>query len=34
MKLQRPIARFGRSTTGMPPIWVYEGSDGVLVIFN
>lgn len=24
-KLQRQIARFGSSTTGMPPVWVYEG---------
>src|SRR5688572_14215250 len=33
-KLQRQIARFGASTSGMPPVWVYEGTDGVLVIFN
>lgn len=31
-KLQRQIARFGDSTDGMPPVWVYEGSDGVLEI--
>jgi hypothetical protein len=31
-KLQRQIARFGRSTLGMPPPWVYRGSDGALVI--
>ena len=31
-KLQRQIARFGASTVGMPPVWVYEGSDGVLEI--
>jgi hypothetical protein len=33
-KLQRQIARFGASTAGMPPIVAYEGSDGVLVIYN
>jgi hypothetical protein len=34
MKLHRQIARFGDSTAGMPPIWVYEGADGAMVIFN
>jgi hypothetical protein len=33
-KLQRQIARFGRSAMGMPPPWVYETSDGVLVVYN
>ena len=33
-KLQRQIARFGRSPAGMPPPWVYEASDGVLVLYN
>src|SRR5262245_24723604 len=33
-KLQRQIARFGASAAGMPPPWVYEGTDGELVIFN
>jgi hypothetical protein len=33
-KLQRQIARFGTSSTGMPPPWVYEASDGVLVLYN
>jgi hypothetical protein len=33
-KLQRQIARFGASTVGMPPPWVYEASDGVLVVYN
>jgi hypothetical protein len=33
-KLQRQIARFGASTTGMPPPWVYRGSDGALMIYN
>jgi hypothetical protein len=34
IKLGRQIARFGASTTGMPPILVYESADGVLVIYN
>jgi hypothetical protein len=34
IKLARQIARFGASSVGMPPIVVYEGSDGVLVIYN
>lgn len=25
---------FGRSAIGMPLPWVYEGSDGVLVLYN
>jgi hypothetical protein len=25
---------FGRSAVGMPPPWVYEGSDGVLILYN
>ena len=33
-KLARQVALFGRSATGMPPPWVYEGSDGVLVLYN
>src|SRR3954463_12366245 len=33
-KLQRQIAQFGRSTAGMPPLWVYEAADGVLVVYN
>ena len=33
-KLQMQIARFGVSTVGMPPIWAYEGSDGVLMMVN
>ena len=33
-KLQRQIALFGASNIGMPPPWVYEGSDGVLVLYN
>jgi hypothetical protein len=33
-KLQRQIARFGNSALGMPPLWVHQGSDGVLQIVN
>lgn len=33
-KLQLQIARFGASAAGMPPIWVFECSDGVLSIVN
>ena len=33
-KLQRQIALFGRSIVGMPLPWVYEGSDGVLMLYN
>jgi len=33
-KLARQIALFGRSVVGMPPAWVYEGSNGVLVLYN
>jgi hypothetical protein len=32
--LQRQIALFGSSVVGMPPPWVYEGSDGALVLYN
>ena len=33
-KLQRQIARHGRSTAGMPRLWVYRCSDGELMIYN
>jgi hypothetical protein len=33
-KLARQIAQFGASMIGMPPIIVYEGTDGVLMIYN
>jgi hypothetical protein len=33
-KLQSQIARYGASTHGMPPPWVYRGSDGALVLYN
>jgi hypothetical protein len=31
-KLQRQIARHGRSLNGMPPVLVYRGLDGALMI--
>lgn len=34
VKLQRQIAQYGSSTEGMPPIFVYRGSDGEFVIFD
>jgi hypothetical protein len=33
-KLARQISLFGRIAVGMPPPWCYEGSDGVLVLYN
>ena len=33
-KLARQISLFGRSTAGMPPPWVYEGADGILVLYD
>lgn len=33
-KLQRQIAQFGKQIAGMPPLWVYEAADGVLVIYD
>ncbi len=33
-KLHRQIARYGTSASGMPPIWVYQGADGLLIIAN
>lgn len=33
-KLQQQIARFGASMDGLPPVWVYEGSDGALEIVD
>jgi hypothetical protein len=33
-KLQRQISLFGRSSDGMPPLWVYGGTDGTLVVYN
>lgn len=31
-KLQRQIAAFGTGQSGMPPLWVYRGSDGELML--
>lgn len=33
-KLASQISLFGASMVGMPPPWVYEGSDGVFVVYN
>jgi hypothetical protein len=33
-KLQRQIAKYGSSITGMPLIQAYEGSDGFLEIYD
>ena len=33
-KLIRQISRFGDSADGMPPVWVYRGSDEELMIFD
>ena len=33
-KLQRQIALYGRSNVGMPALWVYEGLDGVLMLYD
>jgi len=34
IKLARQINKYAASSDGMPPPWVYEGTDGELVIFN
>ncbi len=33
-KLQRQIARHGKSVAGMPPLWVHRGSDGELMVMD
>ena len=33
-KLQRQIARHGRSTAGMPRLVAYRGSDGELIVYD
>lgn len=33
-KLQRQVARFGRTTVGMPPVIVYRANDGEFVIYD
>jgi hypothetical protein len=34
VKLQDQIIQFGVSTAGMPPLQVYRGSDGELMIYD
>jgi hypothetical protein len=34
IKYARQVSRFGSSSVGMPPIVVYEGNDGELMIYN
>jgi hypothetical protein len=34
VKLHNQIARYGTRTTGMPPLLVYRGSDGELMIYD
>src|SRR5688572_13107366 len=34
VKLQRQIAKYGLSTQGMPPVEVYRGTDGKLMIYD
>jgi len=34
LKLQRQVALFGASTAGMPPLLVYEVTDGALMIYK
>lgn len=34
VKLQRQIAKHGKSIVGMPPLLAYEGSDGVLELYD
>ncbi len=33
-KLQGQVARYGATAVGMPSPWVYEASDGVLVLYD
>ena len=33
-KLHRQIAKYGKSAAGMPPIWVIEDPNGLLMITN
>lgn len=33
-KLAKQIHRYGDSTKDMPPPWVFEASDGALVLYN
>jgi hypothetical protein len=34
LKLQRQIAKYGKSISGMPALLAYEGSDGVLQLID
>jgi hypothetical protein len=34
VKLHHQIVRYGARTTGMPPLLVYRGSDGELMIYD
>src|SRR3954465_10481459 len=34
LQLQRQAARFGSATQGMPPLEVYRGTDGELVVYD
>ena len=33
-KFQRQLARHGRSLLGMPPVLLYRGNDGELVVYD
>ncbi len=33
-KLIRQVSLFGKSAIGMPAPWAYEGTDGILVLYN
>jgi hypothetical protein len=33
-KLQKQIAQYGTSVAGLPPLLVYEGSDGILELVD
>lgn len=34
IKLHRQIGKYGTSSAGMPPLLAYEGSDGVLELYD
>jgi hypothetical protein len=34
IKLQRQIAKHGKSVAGMPPLWVNRGTDGELMVMD
>jgi hypothetical protein len=33
-QFRRQITQFWASVVGMPPLWVYEAADGVLVVYD